>query len=157
MLANPSSVRLRRKFSELRAKLQRQLREMENNWWTARAAEIQLHADNKDAHAFYDAIKAIYGPQRNHIAPILASDGVTLCKTKDSIMKRWAEHYHSVLNRQSDASPESLDTLPDLPTVDVLDEPPAFHEVTSAIRSLKNRVPGLMAYLLRSSSMVGTS
>ena len=50
---------------------------MENDWWIAKAAEIQMHADNNDAHAFYDAVKTIYGPQRNQITPVLASDGET--------------------------------------------------------------------------------
>jgi len=50
-LRNPDSASLR--WQELRSKVQRELRLMENNWWTEKAVEIQRLADLNDTQRFY--------------------------------------------------------------------------------------------------------
>ncbi|KAI4800955.1 hypothetical protein KUCAC02_006220, partial [Chaenocephalus aceratus] len=67
----------------------------------------------------------------------------TVLKDQHSILLRWAEHFGTLLNQDSDADPTVLDDLPTLPPMHNLDQPPTFLEVQSAIRFLKNnKSPG---------------
>ncbi len=43
---------------------QKQLRLMENEWWLRRPQEIQRHVDANNAHAFYNTVKSLHGPQK---------------------------------------------------------------------------------------------
>ncbi|CAJ1063208.1 hypothetical protein KUCAC02_027720%2C partial [Xyrichtys novacula] len=116
---------------------------MENEWWLKKAEEIQRNADDNNAHAFYEAVKSLYGPQKRNIAPVRSADSSVLFKDKEQILERWAELFDALLNTTNPSDPSVLDALPDLPPVPSLDEPPKFTEVFSAIRSLKNnKSPG---------------
>ena len=42
--------------------LQAKLRTMQNDWWTGLAARTQRYANMGDMRAFYEALKAVYGP-----------------------------------------------------------------------------------------------
>ena len=42
--------------------LQTKLRTMQNDWWTGLAARTQRYANMGDMRAFYEALKAVYGP-----------------------------------------------------------------------------------------------
>ena len=66
-----------------------------------KAEEIQSFADRKDMKKFHDALKTIYGPKSSGATPVLSADGSTLLTDKDAILKRWAEHFNSVLYRPS--------------------------------------------------------
>ena len=46
---------------------------------------------------FHDALKTVYGPKSSGATPLLSADGSTLLIDKDVILKRWAEHFDSVL------------------------------------------------------------
>ena len=43
---------------------------------------------------FHDALKTIYGPKSSGATTLLSVDG----STKETISKRWAEHFNSVQN-----------------------------------------------------------
>ena len=43
---------------------------MQNNWWKARAQEIQGYTDANNSQAFYEAIKVLHGPIRNAFCPV---------------------------------------------------------------------------------------
>ena len=58
-LRNPGSVSLHNKWKELRSQAQKELRLIENKWWTEKAEEIQSYANNNDTQKFYNAIKAV--------------------------------------------------------------------------------------------------
>jgi len=58
-LRNPGSVSLHNKWKELRSLAQKELRLIENKWWTEKAEEIQSYANNNDTQKFYNAIKAV--------------------------------------------------------------------------------------------------
>ena len=94
---------------------------MKNDWWTKKAHEIQHHADTNNSHAFYDSIKAIYGPQRKNITPVRSADGTILYKDKQQILDRWAEHFNTLLNTSYPTRMNTLADLPCLPTVTDLD------------------------------------
>ena len=143
-LSNPQSTSLKARFNNIRAETQRTLRAMKNDWWTKKAHEIQHHADTNNSHAFYDSIKAIYGPQRKNITPVRSADGTILYKDKQQILDRWAEHFNTLLNTSYPTRMDTLADLPCLPTVTDLDSSPSFAEVRKAIAGLKNnKSPGL--------------
>ena len=82
-------------------RLRDRLRDMQDSWLSKKAEEIQSFADRKDMKKFHDALKTIYGPKSSGATPLLSADGSTLLTDKDAILKRWAEHFNSVLNRPS--------------------------------------------------------
>ena len=71
---------------------------MQDAWLSDKADEIQSYADRHDTKKFYDALKAVYGPQSSGSSPLLSSDGTTILTDKKLILERWAEHFNSVLN-----------------------------------------------------------
>ena len=60
LLHNPNSASLHQRWKELHNKVQTDLRQMENSWWTQKAEEIQRFADTNDTQKFYEALKTIY-------------------------------------------------------------------------------------------------
>ena len=143
LLENPHSHRLKNRYKSIKAEIQRRLRLMENEWWLKKAQEIQGYADTNNIHCFYNATKTIYGPRKYNITPVRSADGSVLYKEKDQIVTRWAEHFDNLLNHVNSSNPTILDTLPNLPQIQILDNPPAFSEVLGAIKGLKNnKSPG---------------
>ena len=137
VIANPTPTS-RARFADLRSRVQQETRRMQNEWWTRLAAEIQGFADMGDQHQFYNALKTAYGPRSNSLCPVRSVDGSTLFTEKTEILKRWAEHYQELLNRQNPTDPTFLDSLPNLPVIQELDNIPTIQEVSHAINSLKN-------------------
>ena len=82
---------------------------MQDSWLSKNAEEIQSLADRKDMKKFHDTLKTVYGPNGSEITPLLSADGSTLLADKDAILKRWAEHFDSVLNRPSTINDSSGD------------------------------------------------
>ena len=66
-------------------------------------------------HNFYNAVKSIYGPRSHCITPLRSADGLKVLKDQDSILGRWAEHFNTLLNQDSDADYTILKELPELP------------------------------------------
>ncbi|XP_076041882.1 uncharacterized protein LOC143025761 [Oratosquilla oratoria] len=116
-LNNPQSSALKNRFTNIRAEVQRELRQMENEWWQARATELQQYADSNNSHGFYNAVKAFYGPKRHSNHPVRAADGTTLLKSNEQITSRWAEHFNTLLNQVNPIIPTIFDSLPNLPTM----------------------------------------
>ena len=135
---NNSNALTRAKLAEIRSRVQRETRIMQNEWWTKLAGEIQGFADAGDQQQFYSSLKRAYGPQRDTFCPVRSADGSTLITEKPKILGRWAEHYEELLNRSNPTDPTLLDDLPDLPTSWELDDVPTRQEVSQAVSSLKN-------------------
>ena len=72
---------------------------MQDSWLRKKTEEIQ--SDRKDMKKFHDALKTIYGTKSSGATRLLSADGSTLLIDKEAILKRWAEHFNSVLNRPS--------------------------------------------------------
>ena len=66
---------------------------MQNDWWTELAERTQRYADIGDMRAFYEALKAVYGPSHQIQAPLRSSDGSTLLTDREAILQRWSEHF----------------------------------------------------------------
>ena len=58
---------------------------------------------------FHDALKNIYGQKSSGATTLLSADGSTLLTDKEAILKRWAEHFNSVLNRPSSINEDAID------------------------------------------------
>ena len=87
---------------------------MQDSWLSKKAEEIQSFADRKDMKKFHDALKTNYGPKSSGATPLLSADGSTLLTDKDAILKRWAEHFNSVLNRPSSVNDNTINRLPQM-------------------------------------------
>ena len=137
-LRNPDSPDARDKWKELRSRVQRELRQMENNWWIEKARQMQHLADTNETQKFYDAVKTAFGPTHHPVNPIKAKDGTTLIKDHPGILKRWSEHLSELLNHINPTDRTIIDQLPQLPDIPDLNHTPSLHEVSHAVKGLKN-------------------
>ncbi|VDL87020.1 unnamed protein product [Schistocephalus solidus] len=83
------------------------------------------------------------GFRRQGTAPLLSSDGRTLLTEKSQILKRWAEHFRSVLNCSSAISDVLIDQLPKVDTNNDLDLPPSLPETIQEMQQISSgKAPG---------------
>ena len=74
---------------------------------------------------------------------LFSADGSTLLTDKDAILKRWAEHFNSVLNRPSSVSDNAINRRPQIECNVLLDEFPTVTETRKAIQHLSSgKAPG---------------
>ena len=140
---DPSSMAKKVAFTNMRSTIQAKLRSMQDSWLSAKADEIQGYADRHDTKRFYDALKAVYGPQSSGSSPLLSADGSTLLTDKKQILERWAEHFDSVLNRPAVINDEAIARLPQVTINTELDAPPSYEEVNKAIKQMTSgKAPG---------------
>jgi len=122
---------------------QRRLRTLKETWWRQKAKELQTAADTHNAKAFYEGLKAVYGPKTSGNSPIYSSDNSELFTDRDKILKRWAEHFQSVLNHESTIDSDVIESLTQRPFVSELSGTPTQTEVKLAIKQLTNgKAPG---------------
>ena len=104
---------------------------------------LQFAADRHDMKAFYDGLKAVYGPRDTGSIPVRSKDGKTLITDRAGILSRWAEHFHGVLNQISTFDPTVLSDLPVWDTNHDLMQPPDSSEVMRAINQMSSgKAPG---------------
>ena len=77
-------------------------------------------------------------PKKSGTTPLLSADGSTLLTDKDAILKRWAEHFNSVLNRPSSVNDNAINRLPQIECNVLLDEFPTVTETRKAIQHLSS-------------------
>ena len=95
---------------------------------------------------FFDALKTVYGPKSSGTTPLLSADGTSLLTDKEAILKRWAEHFDCVLNRQSSVNDEAINRLPEVECNPLLDELPTVSETVKVIKLLSSgKAPGSYA------------
>ena len=63
---------------------------------------------------YHDALKTIDGPKSSGAIILFSADGSTLLTDKEAILKRWTEHFNSVLNRPSSINEDAFDRLPQI-------------------------------------------
>jgi len=112
---------------------------MKSNWWEKKAVELQAAADNQDIKSLHDSLHIVYGPKLSGSTPDRTSDQSTLLTEKTDILAHWAEHFKSVLNRDSTISEEAIASLPQLQLKESLSDPPTSAEV---IKAVKQTTPG---------------
>ena len=91
---------------------------------------------------FFDALKAVYGPQNSGNIHLLSADGTSLLTDKEPILKRWAEHFDSVLNRPSSINNDAINRLPQVECNLQLVEFPTIAETVKAIKPVIGKAQG---------------
>uniref|UniRef100_A0A183SG91 Reverse transcriptase domain-containing protein n=1 Tax=Schistocephalus solidus TaxID=70667 RepID=A0A183SG91_SCHSO len=130
-------------FFRCRRLVQQRLREMQDAWMLRKAEEIQGYVDRNEMKNFFKAIKAIYGPCIKGSATLLSSDGTTLLTEKSQLLKRWAEHFRSVLSCSSAISDAAIDRFPQVDTNNDLDLLPSLPETIRAVQQISSgKAPG---------------
>ena len=105
-----SSVSKKAAYSNICKTVQKKLTDMQDSWLRKKTEEIQSFANRKDMKKFHDELKTIYGPKCSGANTLLSADGSTLLTDKEAILKRWADHFNSVLNRhQASVKMQSTD------------------------------------------------
>ena len=136
-LAQPSCPEKKAAFRLVCSKLQRKLREIQNEWWTNLAKSTQMCADAGDYRGFYEALKAVYGPVYQVRSPLRSSDGLELLTDKTAILSRWSEHFQALFNANRTVEDSVILRIPQQPVKAELDNPPSFEETTKAIKQIK--------------------
>ncbi|VDM06206.1 unnamed protein product [Schistocephalus solidus] len=130
-------------FYRSRRLVQQRLREMQDVWITRKAEEIQGYADRNEWNKFFAATKAFYGLPVKGAAPLLSVDGRTLLTEKTQILKRWAEHFQSVLYQPTAISGATIDHLPEVEFNADLDLPPFLQEIIRDVQQISSgKAPG---------------
>ena len=145
---DPSSVSKCERFKTLQAKVQSDLRLMEDQLWQDKAAEVQYYADTHNSKKFFSSLKTTFGPSASSFCPLLASDCSTLIKDQEGMSKRWQEHFSDLLNRPLSVDTGALSQISQQPIQDSLAEPPtmdkikkAIHQTSSSRASGKDGIP----------------
>ena len=84
--------------------VQAKLRVMKDEWWDAKATEVQGVADRHEEKEFYAALKEVYGPIHSATVPLKSSDGSALLTKRRKILARWKQHFIDLLNTPSTGS-----------------------------------------------------
>ena len=91
---------------------------------------------------FHDALK-VHGPKSSGATALLSADGSTLLTDKEAFLKRWAEHFNSVLNRPSSINEDAIDRLPKIESNGMLDEFSTIMETRKAVQQPSSgKAPG---------------
>ena len=97
-----------------------------------------------DMRAFYEGLKAVYGPSHQIQAPLRSSDGSTLLTNKEAILQRWSEHFEGLSGDQCTVQESSLAKIPQADVTLELDDPPTREEIKKATMQLKvGKSPGI--------------
>ena len=63
-------------------------------------------------HAFYEALKAIYGPSHQIQASVRSLDGSTLLTDKEAILQCWSKHFEGLFSDRRTVQESSLAKIP---------------------------------------------
>ena len=117
---------------------------MQNDLWTGLAERTQRYADMGDMRAFYESLKAVYGPSHQIQAPLRSSDGNTLLTDKEVILQRWSEHFEGLFSDRRTVQESSLAKIPPVDVKLELYDPPTGEEIKKATMQLKvGKSPGV--------------
>lgn len=142
-LSNRASLPARDRYKHQKGKVQRAVRSMKENWWKAKAQQLQSLSNDNDIRGFYKELKAIHGPNFGGAQSLLSGSGDDIITEPDAIVNRWAEHFHQLLNRPSAFADGVFDELPRRPPMDGLAANPNLGEIRSAMASAKcGKSPG---------------
>ena len=143
---NTSSVSKKAAYNNICMTVQNSLSDMQDSWLSKKAEEFRSFADRKDMKKIHDALKTIYGPKPSGAILLLSADGGTLLTDKDAILKRWAEHFNSVLNRPPSVNDNAINKLSQIECNVLPDEFPTVTETRKATQHLSpGKAPGTCA------------
>ena len=85
-----------------------------------------------DMRAFYEALKAVYGPSHQIQAFLRSSDESTLLTNKEAILQRWSEHFEGLFSDRRTVQESPLAKIPQVDLKRELDDPPTLEEIRKA-------------------------
>ena len=142
-MLNRNTRSTKARFKQHSRLLQKRCRELKNEWWQSKAAELQVLADMNDTRGFHQGLKAVWGPRVNYPDQLLSSDNQTLLSEKKDLLSRWTEHFNSLLNESNEVPPDVTRDLKQHPVQSWMDELPDLKEVADAISLLSSgKSPG---------------
>ena len=124
-------------YRRCKQEVQKSLRDMQDSWWEARAAELQSAADRRDFKAFYQGLHKVYGPVHKASQSIKSKDGVLLTEPS-KIASRWREHFQCVLNQDAEFDMSVMDELPQYNINSGLDDIPTLEEIQVCLKQLSS-------------------
>ena len=133
-LNEPSFVSKREMFKALQAKVQTDLRAMQDQWWRNK---VQHYTDNHNAKKFFCSLKTVFVPSASGSVPLLSSEGKTLIKDQEGLSKRWWEHFST--RPEADPQQPVRVSLSKPPTIEEIKK--AIHQTISGRESGKDGVP----------------
>ena len=141
---DPTNDSKRDAYRSAKQILQRELRHMQDSWFSNKAKEIEAYAASNNSKQLYASLQAVYGRQSSAgSSPLLDAEGTNLLTDKEQILNRWSEHFDGVLNRPSSVNDEALDRLPQAVINEALAKLPELAEIEKAISSLSSgKSPG---------------
>ena len=124
--------------------LQNKLRKMENDWWKAKADELESASNTKNTKEMYNLTKEMFGPKKPKRSPLRSADGNTLLTDKNDIHNRMSEHFCQLLNRESAVDFNVIESIEQYDILYHLDTSPSLEEVGTAVDNLnRGKSPGL--------------
>ena len=139
---NKNSKNIKMSYYAAKSLAQKHLRQLKENWWKTKASELQLAFNANNTKAFYQGLKAVYGPSKITSSPLLSADGKVLLVEEEKILDRWVEHYSELLNRSTNVNLDVINAIKQRRVVNEIDVPPTFSEVKDAITKLCKGQPG---------------
>ena len=129
------------KYQQAKKEVRKALRTMENRFWKEQAQQMQLDANKGNTHAYYKALKQIYGPNKTQkISQKFQKKDGTLTTTTDEALERLREYYSELLNRKINVSHHIEQYLSNFqkPIAWELDETPTIEELFKIMSRMKN-------------------
>ena len=128
--------------SKNKREIQKQVRQIKNNWFTNKAIQAENFYRQNNLREFYSTLREVFGPRSKSAHQICSKDGQLLSTDKD-IKNRWVEHFSDLLNIETEADQDVLDDLEQMPVNESLDEPFNEEELDKAIKNMKSgKSPG---------------
>uniref|UniRef100_H3B828 Reverse transcriptase domain-containing protein n=1 Tax=Latimeria chalumnae TaxID=7897 RepID=H3B828_LATCH len=121
------------KFKEAKAAVQKATRECAQKYWQDLCKKIQICFERGDLRGTYDGIKEALGPTCKKTGNLKAKDGTILTDRKEQL-DRWTEHYKEPYSKDAIICDTALAAIPQLPTMQELDQTPTLEDVEKAIR-----------------------
>ena len=135
---NPNSTTVQAKYRDLKRTVQCRIREIKNDWWRAKAEELQNLSDINNSRAFFRATKEIYGPTSKGQVPLKSKDGKTTIKSEREINDRWREHFEGLLNQETTYDKDIINIIPQHPVDDTMSRIPTLEDAKTSINRMKS-------------------
>ena len=131
-------------FLIVRAKAPKTIQKMKDDWWNSKAKGLQRLADVHDYQGLFAALRAIYGPCSNAVAPVKSADGSVLHTDLKDITRCWKEHFSNLLNQQRTADERATSQMCVHTSKDDLCIPIMMEELKKALQETRRgKAPGL--------------
>lgn len=114
-------------------------RQAKDKWWQDKASHMQWLANTNQLGEFYSELRKLMGTSYHANVPLRSLDGRNFLTSKEDVLKRWGEHFNTLLNVDRSADLQSIGLMPQLPLALELDEPLLRDEVVTAIRQQQNK------------------